>query len=351
MRILITGNMGYVGPVVVEHLRQTHPDATLVGYDAAWFAGCLMDPRSSPDRRLDRQLFGDVRDLSEIGRDALAGVDAVVHLAGISNDPMGSAFERLTADINHRATLEIAARAREARVGRFVLASSCSVYGATGEVARHESSDVQPLTAYARSKVRAEEGLLNLADDDFAVTCLRFATACGWSPRPRLDLVLNDFVASATTSGRISILSDGTPWRPLIDVRDMARAIEWAAGRDADQGGAHCVVNAGSDRCNYRIAELAELVASELGDVEIEIEGKGSSDARSYRVDFQRFAELAPDHQPRHDVQSTVRELAQEFAAAGFADPEWRSGSAFVRLRHLETLRSAQKLDDELRWT
>ena len=176
----------------------------------------------------------DVRAITAVD---LTDVDAVIHLAAISNDPMGNAYERVTEDINYQGTLAVARAAREAGARHFVFASSCSVYGFAEDGARNEQSSVNPLTAYARSKVASEQSLAQLAGPDFIVTCLRFATACGASPRLRLDLVLNDFVASAVTSGVIKILSDGTPWRPLINVEDMARAFDWAIDRSALNGG------------------------------------------------------------------------------------------------------------------
>ena len=258
MRILVTGNMGYVGPIVVAHLREARPNAHLAGLDTGFFAHCLTGTNVLPERRLDCQWFGDVR---RPPAEALEGVDAVVHLAGVSNDPIGTIYEEATLDVNHRATVELARAAREAGARSFVFASSCSVYGLAEEGLRTEESETGPLTAYARSKLLAEDGLAELAGDGFAVTSLRFATACGMSDRLRLDLVLNDFVAGAYAFREITILSDGTPWRPLIHVRDMARAIDWALERPAEHGGAFLALNAGSDDWNYQIRQLADAVA------------------------------------------------------------------------------------------
>ncbi|MGH7043734.1 MAG: NAD-dependent epimerase/dehydratase family protein, partial [Acetobacteraceae bacterium] len=230
MRILITGNLGYVGSILSRHLRVALPEAELVGYDAGFFAHCLTGAETLPERRLNRQHFGDVRDLPA---SLLTGVDAVVHLAAVSNDPMGNRFEAVTEEINAAASLRLAAMAQAAGVRSFVFASSCSIYGFAEGGPRRESDPVSPLTAYARSKVATERGLHGMNQGGMTVTCLRFATACGMSDRLRLDLVLNDFVACAVASGEISVLSDGTPWRPLIDVTDMARAIAWAIERDA----------------------------------------------------------------------------------------------------------------------
>ena len=197
----------------------------LSGLDTGYFANCVTGSAILPECRVDLQCFADMRQFPE---DILDGVDAVVHLAGISNDPIGNLFEEATLDINYRASVKLAAKSKAKGVGAFVFASSCSMYGAADDAPRTEESPLNPLTAYAKSKVLTEVDLRGMADEAFKVTCLRFSTACGMSDRLRLDLVLNDFVAGALTSGRITILSDGTPWRPLINVKDMARAIDWA---------------------------------------------------------------------------------------------------------------------------
>jgi nucleoside-diphosphate-sugar epimerase len=345
-RILLTGNMGYVGPGVVQQLRQAFPTAELIGYDLGFFAHCLTGAERLPESRLDRQEFGDVR---QVPAELLAGVDAVVHLAAISNDPMGKAYEEVTMEINHLAGIELARQAKAAGVRAFVFASSCSIYGMGGEDAKTETSSVNPLTAYARSKVASEQGLAPLADDEFVVTCLRFATACGWSDRLRLDLVLNDFVASAVATGEITILSDGTPWRPLIHVRDMARAIEWAVTREATNGGRFLAVNAGSDAWNYRVKELAEAVATALPGTRVSVNPAAAPDLRSYRVDFSLFQELAPDHQPRQSLTATIAELHEKLLAMGFRDPEFRN-SRLMRLRVLAALREQGELTEQLTW-
>jgi len=207
--------MGYIAPSVVNQLRASYPDAELVGLDLGFFAHCLTGAWMLPENRLNQQIFADVRNITV---EMLRDVYAVVHLAAISNDPMGQAFEQVTHDINCQASIKMAQCAKEAGVQRYVFASSCSVYGAADGGPRQENDALNPLTAYARSKVGTEEGVKDLASEDFVITCLRFATACGMSERLRLDLVLNDFVASAVISGKIDILSDGTPWRPLIHI-------------------------------------------------------------------------------------------------------------------------------------
>jgi nucleoside-diphosphate-sugar epimerase len=344
MNILVTGNMGYVGPGVVQQLRTTYPGASLRGLDVGYFGCALSAAEIMPECRVDVQYFGDVRTPQA---DVLRGVDAVVHLAAISNDPMGNSFERVTLDINHRATVALAAAAKAAGASRFVFASSCSVYGFASEEARTEESEVAPLTAYARSKVLVERDLLPLADDTFQVTCLRFATACGFSERLRLDLVLNDFVASALTTKTIRILSDGTPWRPLIHVRDMARAIDWAIMRGGEP---YLIANAGCDEANYQVRELAAGVAKVVPGVEVWVNPQAVPDKRSYRVSFARFRALAPGHQPRYGLLETIAGLVEGLERAGFTDANFRS-SRFIRLNVISDLCRRGLIDEDLVWT
>jgi len=346
MRVLITGNLGYIGPVVAGHLRRVWPGAVLMGMDPGFFAHCLTGVGALPERVLDAQWFADLRD---VPAGALDGVDAVVNLAAISNDPMGNQFEAPTLEINHAAGIRLAEEAKRRGVRSFVFASSCSVYGFADSEARTEASSLDPLTAYARSKVCAEQDLARLADDRFTVTCLRFATACGWSDRLRLDLVLNDFVASAIAAGSIQILSDGSPWRPLIHVNDMARAIEWALSRPASNGGPFLVINAGSDPWNYQVRDLAQAVAAEFPSVQVSINANAAPDRRSYRVDFRRFRELAPDHQPQVGLAEAIRGLKAGLVRMGFGDPDFRK-SSLIRLHTLRSHLDAGRLNPEFRW-
>ena len=346
MKILITGSMGYIGPLVVRQLRRSHPDAVLEGFDMGYFASCLTNSPLLPECRLDAQHFGDVRAFPD---ELLEGVDVIVYLAAISNDPMGNAFEQVTLDINYKAAIELARKAKSKGTRSFIFASSCSVYGFAADGARTENSPLDPLTAYARSKVFAERDLKPLAAPDFHITCLRFATACGMSDRLRLDLVVNDFVASAIAAKKISILSDGTPWRPLIHVRDMARAIDWAIGRGGN-GGDFLVVNGGSDSWNYQVKELAEAVAKSVPNVEVSINRAAPPDKRSYRVDFSLFRRLAPNHQPQVDLNGTVTELCKALEEMNFRDAEFRK-SNLIRLNTLSTLRKHNRLTEDLRWT
>jgi len=344
--ILITGNMGYVGPRVVAHLRHLYPGARLIGLDTGFFAAGILPGQALPECLLDVQYFHDIR--QPLGL-ILSGVDAVIHLAAISNDPMGNSYEEVTAAINHQATIRLAREAKLAGVSHFVFASSCSVYGLAEEDARTEQSGVNPLTAYARSKVACEQGLKELASGTFVVTCLRFATACGASPRLRLDLVLNDFVASAVSARKIEILSNGMPWRPLIALDDMARACDWALTRKASPGGEFLIVNAGSDAWNYQVHELASVVAELVPQTRVEISRNAAPDNRSYRVDFSLFRSLAPHHQPAASLQQVIANLRNLLESSGFNDANFRS-SGLMRLNMLTKLVAQGELTKNLEW-
>jgi nucleoside-diphosphate-sugar epimerase len=346
MRILITGNMGYVGPVLTRHLRTTYPAAYLIGFDTSYFAHCLTGAQRFPEAVLDEQHFGDIRDFPAR---LLGGVDAVVNLAAISNDPMGNKFEAVTEDINYQAGVRLARLAAEQGIKNFVFASSCSVYGSASNAPRREEDALNPLTAYARSKIATEKALAALDRGAMTVTCLRFATACGMSDRLRLDLVLNDFVACALATGEITVLSDGTPWRPLIDVKDMARAIDWAAHRPPDNGGDFLVVNAGADEWNYQVKDLAEAVAAAVPGTKVSINLAAPPDKRSYRVDFSRYRTLAPNHVPRVTLGQAIAELRDGLSRMGFADRDFRN-SQHIRLKVLERLIAGGWLLPNLRW-
>ncbi len=347
MNILVTGNMGYIGPSVVNHLKVNHPDAMLIGYDMGYFASQLTNVNLLPECYLDRQYFADVRNFP---KSILKGIDAIVYLAAISNDPMGNKYEAVTLDINYRSTLALAIKAKEAGVNTFVFASSCSTYGFAESKAMTEDSPLNPLTAYAKSKVYTERGLQDLATDRFRITCLRFSTACGMSDRLRLDLVLNDFVASAVASRKITILSDGTPWRPLIHVKDMARAIDWAMGRSLVEGGVFLVVNVGTNEWNYQVRDLAEATARIIPGTEVSINKNAQPDKRSYRVNFDLFRSLAPKHQPQYDLETTIKELKEGLESMSFKETNFRNTN-FMRLKIIDSLREQGRLDEHLRWT
>jgi nucleoside-diphosphate-sugar epimerase len=346
MKILITGNMGYVGPGVVSRLRKVYPQSELIGYDTGYFARCLTNSSFLPETKLSRQIFGDVRNFDP---SILDGVTSVIYLAAISNDPMGNKFEEVTMDVNYRSAVAMAKAAKQKGVKTFTFASSCSMYGEASDGAKVETDTLNPLTAYARSKVAAEKDLAPLADDNFTITCLRFATACGFSNRLRLDLVLNDFVAGAVTAKEISILSDGTPWRPLINVLDMAIAIEWAITRKPENGGNFLAVNTGSNEWNYQVKDLAYEVSKIVPDVKVSINADAPPDKRSYRVNFDLFKKLAPGHQPEHNLESTIKGLKSHLELMNFTDANFRN-SYMIRLKVLNQLQETNILNTQLTW-
>ena len=346
MRVLITGNMGYVGSVLTRCLRANFPASELIGFDAGFFGHCLTGPDLLPETLLDRQVFGDIRD---IPAELLNGVDAVAHLSAVSNDPMGARFEAVTGEVNQKASVRLAQLAADRGVKNFVFASSCSIYGFAEGGPRKESDPTIPLTAYARSKIGSEKAFGELELDAMTVTSLRFATACGMSERLRLDLVLNDFVACAIACGEITVLSDGSPWRPLIDVEDMAHAIVWAIARKPEEGGKCLAVNAGRDEGNYQVRELAEAVARQVPGTRISINRNAPPDKRSYKVDFSLFRKLAPAAVPQVSLDESIKRLSDGLTAMGFADRDFRD-SPYMRLKTLERHIVAGRLSADLRW-
>ena len=328
-KILIVGNMGYIGSVLIEYLKNRYAGHYLGGFDCGVFSHCLTTRGQIPEHLIDVQHFGDVREFPE---HILSGYGSIIYLAAISNDSMAREFEALTDQINRKACIAIAGMAKRNGVHHFTLASSCSVYGAGGNKPRAENDSINPLTDYARSKISAEKGLAPLADSNFIITCLRFATACGMSPRLRLDLVLNDFVANAIVFKKIHILSDGSPLRPLIDVHDMSRAFDWSCGRTEQNGGRFLVVNTGSNKWNYQIKDLAIETKKIFGDkVEVEINQNAESDKRSYSVNFDLFRSLAPDYYPQLSLPESIGHLQKGLRRIEFNDHNFR-GSNLIRL-------------------
>lgn len=352
MRILVTGHRGYIGPVLGTRLRRSYPNAVLVGLDTGYFAHCLTGAETDADGPFDLQYRMDVRDIDPR---VFEGVDAVIHLAAISNDPMGKLVERQTEEINSLAGAALLKAAKTAGVKGVVFASSCSMYGAADDGApRTEDSPLNPLTAYARSKVATEETLHGLAGPGFRATALRFSTACGMSPRLRLDLVLNDFVACALATGVIEVLSDGSPWRPVIHVEDMVRAMDWGVRRTLfGLGGAEdfVAVNIGRSEWNYQVRDMAHAVAAAVPGTRVSINTEAQPDRRSYRVNFDRFAAIAPEeYLPRYDLNASIRDLHDGLSRMGFADPDFRN-SRMVRLKVLRDHMEAGRIDPDLRWT
>jgi UDP-glucose 4-epimerase len=306
----------------------------------------LTPPNILPEVKVDIQYFGDVRNIPD---EILIGVDSVVCLAALSNDPMGKKFENLTFDINYKSIVRLAERAIQNGIKNFVFASSCSIYGFAEGGPKKEIDHLNPLTAYAKSKVMVEKKLEKLDTKGMTITSLRFSTACGMSSRLRLDLVLNDFVACALASKKITVLSDGTPWRPLIDVKDMARAILWALKRDTDALGFYLAVNVGADDRNYQVKYLAETVAAAVPGTTVIINHQSPSDNRSYRVDFSLYRRLAPLYQPEVSLIQSIDELIEGLKIMNFNDESFRL-SEFMRIKIIENHIAEGRLNSNLFW-
>jgi nucleoside-diphosphate-sugar epimerase len=341
MRVLLTGCSGYVGSVargVIEGAGHT-----VVGLDTALYEGCDLLPLPTPPAPEI------LRDIREVRPADLDGIDGIVHLAALSNDPLGEFDEILTYAINHEASVRLAELARDAGVERFVFASSCSMYGASGsEAPVDESAPLAPLTAYAESKVRSERSLMALATDDFSPIFLRFATAYGVSPRLRLDIVLNNLVGSAVALGAVRLQSDGTAWRPLIHVVDMARAC--VAVLEAPREAVHNeAFNTGDTGANYLVRDLALIVADVVEGAEVTFAQGAGTDPRSYKVDFSKLTSVLPGFRCEWDARRGAAELAAAYREAGM-DEALFTGERFIRLLRLRTLLAAGSLDSELRW-
>ena len=349
MTILITGNTGYIGSVLTRELRKKDANRKIDGWDVGFFVEAIHPTIPMPEVYIT-QRFEDIRSgqtSNHLWTTDSSKLESVVHLAAISNDPLGKEFEKATQEINMFASLKLAQFAKKHGAKKFIFASSCSLYGAGGDSARKENDPLNPLTAYAKSKSWLEKSLRMLTDDQFQVICLRFATACGASPRMRLDLVLNDFVASVLTQGKIEVLSDGSPYRPLIHIKDMVRAIEWALEFEPENH--FLAINTGSDSWNYQIKDLAKKVSELLPNTTYSINPEASPDEHSYCVDFSLFESLVPNHQPQVDLQTAVLEIYDYLKKIGFNDPKFRQ-SQFMRLHHLSSLMADDKINDELFW-
>ncbi|CAM2994556.1 NAD-dependent epimerase/dehydratase family protein [Skermania piniformis] len=336
MRVLVTGHRGYLGTVMVPVLQQAGHD--VIGLDNGYFADCVLGPapRDPADIRTD---------LRDITGDQLAGFDAVIHLAALSNDPLGSLDPLLTYDINHHAATRLARLARDAGVARFLYASTCSVYGAAGDGLVTEDAPLRPLTPYAESKVRVEDDVAELADADFTPVFLRNATAFGFSPRLRADIVLNNLVGHAVLTGDVRVLSDGTPWRPLVHARDIAAAFSTCLTAPADVVTARAY-NVGTEANNLTVAEIAGAVVDAVSGSRLVITGENGPDPRSYRVDFAR-ARNELGFVADWSIPAGATELHQAYTAYGLTDSDF--AQRFTRLPQLQRLRDAGLVDARLR--
>jgi len=339
MRVMITGHKGYIGTVMTPMVQAAGHE--VIGLDSDLYRNSTYG-KGMPEVE---ELIKDIRDIE---RADLNGVDAIIHLAGLSNDVLGDLNPSLTYDINHHASVRMAAMAKEVGIRRFVFASSCSNYGAAGDCMQDEQGELHPVTAYAISKVRVERDLAQLADDTFSPVIMRNATAYGISPRIRFDIVLNNLTAWAYTTGHVLLKSDGTPWRPIVHIEDISRAA--IAALESPREAVHNqVFNVGINSENYQMRQLADIVGKTVPDCEIKFADGAEPDKRNYRVDFTKYTNAFPNHKLRWNATAGAKQIYESYRAIGLGRDEYE-GPRYKRIAQLKLLLSTGQLDDSLRW-
>jgi len=338
--ILVTGHDGFIGTLLVNLLNRKGYGVT--GIDTGFFG---------PECRLytqENKVKTIKKDLRELEEKDLEGIDAVCHLAALSNDPLGQVNPDLTYDINYKASVRLAELSKKAGVSKFIYSSSCSMYGVAGDEALDESAEFNPVTAYAKSKVMTEQQVLPMGNKDFSVTSLRNSTAYGASSKLRLDLVVNNLVGWAMVTGQIKILSDGTPWRPIVHAEDIARAFIAVIDAPAERVNKEAF-NVGIDSENYRIKEIAEIIGQIIPGCEIVITGEHGSDSRSYRVDFGKIKRQLPEFKPEWNLKTGVQQLQNHYLKYKMNDEKF-NGRYFIRLKQIQHLLETKSVDDRLYW-
>lgn len=343
MKVLLTGHRGYIGSVLAPMLLERGHE--VIGYDSDLFASCTFTGALVEVPGLTK----DTRDatLADVSPEGLIGFDAVIHLAGLSNDPLGDYRPNLTGEINYEASVRLARLAKTARVPRFLFASSCSNYGASGQDFLDESSSFNPVTPYGESKVRVEQAVAPLADETFSPTFLRASTAYGMSPRIRFDLVVNNLTAWAFTTGEVHLKSDGSPWRPIVHVEDIARA--YIAVLEADRQDVHNeAFNVGQTTENYQIREIAEIVRDVVPGSKVGFAGEVAPDKRNYRVDCNYIARKLHAFKPQWTCRRGVEQLYDAYVSQGLLLKDFE-GERFMRIAHVKKLVREGELDESLR--